>query len=68
MISDFREGLDQFFDIGDEICCASTTDEVREALDMNEDERRRMGQAARARVLAQHTAMHRAQELEKLLA
>jgi spore maturation protein CgeB len=67
VISDRWEGLESFFDIGDEIRCASTTDEVLDALDMSEEQRRRMGQAARARVLAQHTAMHRAIELERAI-
>jgi spore maturation protein CgeB len=67
VISDHWEGLDTFFDIGDEICCASTTDDVLEAFEMDEHERRRMGHAARARVLAQHTARHRAEELERML-
>jgi spore maturation protein CgeB len=67
VISDRWEGLDQFFDIGDEIACASTTDEVLDALAMDSTHRQRMGRAARARVLAQHTAMHRAQTLERLL-
>jgi hypothetical protein len=34
---------------------------------MDDAARQRMGRAARARVLAQHTAMHRAQTLERLL-
>ena len=68
VISDQWTGLDSFFDIGDEIRCASTTDEVLDALQMTEQERRRLGRNARARVLAQHTAAHRAEELERILA
>jgi spore maturation protein CgeB len=68
VISDRWDGLDRFFDIGDEIKCASTTDDVLAALDMDGEERKRVGRAARARVLAHHTAMHRAQELERLFA
>jgi spore maturation protein CgeB len=68
VISDRWEGLDQFFDIGDEIKCASSTDEVLDAMAMDDEERKRIGRAARARVLAHHTADHRAQELEKLFA
>jgi spore maturation protein CgeB len=68
VISDRWEGLDHFFDIGDEIKCASTTEEVLEALDMDTVERKRIGRAARARVLAHHTADHRAQELERMFA
>jgi spore maturation protein CgeB len=68
VISDRWEGLDQFFDIGDEITCASSTEEVLDALQMDDAERKRMGRAARARVLAEHTAKHRAYELERLFA
>ena len=68
VISDRWEGLEQFFDIGDEIKCASTTEEVLEALAMDDVERKRVGRAARARVLAHHTAAHRAEEIEKLFA
>jgi spore maturation protein CgeB len=35
---------------------------------MDDAERKRMGRAARARVLAEHTATHRAYELERLFA
>ena len=68
VISDRWEGLEHFFDIGDEIRCASTTEEVLEALAMDDGQRKRVGRAARARVLAHHTAAHRAAEIEKLLA
>ena len=68
VISDRWEGLESFFEIGDEIRCASTTDEVLDALQMSNDERKRLGRNARARVLAHHTAAHRAQELERILA
>jgi spore maturation protein CgeB len=68
VISDRWEGLDHFFDIGDEIRCASTTEEVLEVLQMNEGDRKRIGLAARARVLAHHTADHRAHELERFFA
>lgn len=68
VISDRWEGLDHFFDIGDEIKCASSTEEVLDALEMDDAERKRIGRAARARVLAHHTADHRAQEIEKLFA
>jgi spore maturation protein CgeB len=67
VISDWWEGLDSFFSIGEEICCATTTDEVLDALSMDETQRQRMGRAARARVLAHHTAAHRAEDLERLL-
>ena len=66
VISDRWDGLEQFFDIGGEIKCASNTDEVLEVMQTGASERKRIGRAARARVLAHHTAAHRAQELERL--
>ena len=66
VISDHWEGLGQFFDVGDEIRCASSTEDVLDALVMGAEERKRIGRAARARVLAQHTAAHRAEEMERL--
>jgi spore maturation protein CgeB len=67
VISDRWEGLEHFFEIGSEICCASTTEEVLAALHMSAGERTRIGRAARSRVLAHHTAAHRAQQLEQIL-
>ena len=68
VITDRWAGLDQFFDPGGEIKCASSTDEVLEAMQTDASERKRIGRAARARVLAHHTATHRAQELARLFA
>lgn len=67
VVSGRWEGLDRFFEIGREIVCAETTDDVLAALEMDEASRRAMGRAARERVLAQHTSGHRAEELERLL-
>jgi spore maturation protein CgeB len=65
VISDFWEGLDHFFAPGEEILVARTADEAREYLTVTpETERRAIGERARARVLAAHTAAHRATELE----
>jgi spore maturation protein CgeB len=65
MISDYWDGLDSFFKIGVEILVARSPDEVLEYLrNVDEPERREIGRRARARVLAEHTAAHRAQELE----
>jgi spore maturation protein CgeB len=65
VISDRWEGLDSFFEPGREIVIARTASDVIDCLDnMAEDERRSMGQRARERVLAKHTAAKRAEELE----
>ncbi|HEX6978294.1 MAG TPA: glycosyltransferase [Alphaproteobacteria bacterium] len=65
IISDWWEGLDSLFAPGKEILVAQTAREIMDMLDIGEAERRRIGQAARARFLLCHTARHRAQELER---
>lgn len=65
VISDAWPGLDAFFKPGRDIALASCADDV---LAMLATDPAPMGAAARARVLAAHTAAHRAAELEALLA
>lgn len=68
MISDRWEGIEAFFVPGREIFLPAGTDEVVEILrTTHPDDRRAVGAAARARVLAEHTAEHRAAELEAML-
>ncbi|HEV2734087.1 MAG TPA: glycosyltransferase [Longimicrobiaceae bacterium] len=68
MISDRWPGIDRFFTPGREILLPESTDEVVAILrGTHPDDRRAIGEAARARVLAEHTAEHRAEELESLL-
>ena len=65
IISDEWPGLNTFFRIGEEILTAKTAGEVLQYLrDIPETERRALGERARARVLREHTASHRAEELE----
>jgi spore maturation protein CgeB len=65
VVSDRWEGLHSFFANEEEILVADGPDDVLRHLDRVDDERRRaIGTAARARVLAAHTAEHRAVELE----
>jgi spore maturation protein CgeB len=65
IISDYWPGLEEFLKPGEEILIASTADEVlRYLAEIGERERREIGARARARVLAEHTAAHRAAELE----
>jgi spore maturation protein CgeB len=65
IVSDWWEGLDDFFEPGREILVARTAaDTLRYLRDLPDDERRAIGARARARVLAAHTAAHRAAELE----
>src|ERR1043166_2841455 len=69
IISDYWPGLETFFKLGHDIVTASTADEVLRYLsEISESERRAIGQRARKRVLADHTAERRAIELEEYVA
>jgi spore maturation protein CgeB len=69
IISDCWEGLDRFFEPGEEILLArSAHDTLRYLRELPDVERRAIGRRARERVLAAHTAAHRAAELEGYLA
>ena len=68
IISDHWKGLDEFFQPEHEILIARESNEVVAALQRDEEELRQIATAARERVLAEHTARHRAEELEQLLA
>jgi len=68
VVSDWWEGLDTFFTPGIEILVARTTEDVLAALDLDPAARRQLGQSARARALAEHTAAARVEQLERLLA
>lgn len=66
IISDVWPGLDTFFRTGVEVLVATSPAEVLAHLqDLSDTERRRLGEAARRRVLSEHTATHRAAELER---
>jgi spore maturation protein CgeB len=65
IISDWWDGLDALFTPGEEILISRSADDtLRHLRDTPEADRRRISQAARAKVLANHTAAHRAAELE----
>ena len=65
IISDAWPGLDRLFRLGEEILVAGSAADVLHILrTMPESRRRAVAAAARARVLAAHTADHRAAELE----
>lgn len=69
VVSDWWEGLATFFTPGTEILVARSAAEVVHHLgSVDEDWRAQLGAAARARVLAEHTAEHRAEELEEHVA
>jgi spore maturation protein CgeB len=66
IISDTWRGLKGFFVPGTEILTARSTNDILEYLqDIPEPQRKDIGMNARRRVLQQHTAMHRAAELER---
>ena len=68
VISDRWKGIGEFFVPGVEILVADSTQEVlRHLHEIPEDERLALGERARAKVLAVHTAAHRAAELEGYL-
>lgn len=68
MISDRWPGIDHFFNPGTEILLPESTEEVIGILrGTPDDARRAIGLAARERILAEHTAEHRAEELEALV-
>jgi spore maturation protein CgeB len=69
IVSDRWEGLDTLLEPGREIVLADSADQVLKLLrSASEPDRRAMAKAARDRILAQHTAVHRAAELDALLA
>ena len=67
VLSDTWEGLDAFFEPGREILVAHGTDDALEALSLSREALAKIGAAARARALEQHTADHRARELVRVL-
>lgn len=65
VISDRWDGLDQIFTRGEEILVADSPEEVvRYLAETGEDKRLALGERARARVLAEHTAERRCEQLE----
>ncbi len=69
IISDWWPGLEEFFRPGEDILIARSTEELLRCLEQtSEVERRALGAAARRKVLARHTAAHRAEEIEAAVA
>jgi spore maturation protein CgeB len=65
VISDYWDGLEEFFEPGRDILIARSASDVAAILhDVPDEERVALGEQARERVLARHTAAHRAAELE----
>ena len=65
IISDRWTGIETLFDVGSEVLIADSSQEALAMIrDIPESERMRIGQRARKRVLADHTAERRAEQLE----
>ncbi|MBM0108044.1 glycosyltransferase [Steroidobacter sp. S1-65] len=68
IISDEWVGIDEVLEPGKEILLASSTEDVTRYLDEVSDEQaRQIAVAARERVCAEHSSVHRAEELERYL-
>jgi spore maturation protein CgeB len=68
IISDSWQGLEIFLDPGKEVLVAGNGEEVAGHLgQLTRAQSRAIGFAARERILAQHTYVHRAAQLESLL-
>jgi spore maturation protein CgeB len=69
ILSDYWAGLDEFLTPGQEILLPKDADEVAAILThLSYEEQIRIGERARERVLAEHTAEHRAMEFEGIVA
>jgi spore maturation protein CgeB len=67
ILSDWWEGLDDFFTPGSEILVAHTTEEAIQSLQLSQAELRRIAEAARERTLTEHTADRRVLDLENAI-
>lgn len=67
ILSDTWDGLEDFYEPGREILLASTTEDAIGAISLTDAELRRIADAGRERTIVEHTAAHRAWELERLL-
>lgn len=68
IVSDTWPGLETFFTPSEEIVLAQTSDDVLDILaHISDEQRARIGRNARERILASHTAAHRAAEFEAIV-
>ena len=66
LLTDYWEGLESFFDLGDEIVRVETAEDVVGVLQRSDAELQALAGRARARALAEHTGECRAVELERI--
>ena len=67
IVSDWWEGLDNFFASDSEILIASSPDDVLAALELEDAQLNGIANAARERVLTEHTGAERAREFEQIV-
>jgi spore maturation protein CgeB len=67
IISDWWEGLDEFFVADSEIFIATSAEDVLAALQSDDSQLSRIANAARERVLAEHTGAQRAVQFEEII-
>jgi len=67
ILSDWWDGLDEFFAPDSEILIASLAEEVLAALELSDAQLSQIACAARERVLAEHTGAQRARQFQKIL-
>jgi spore maturation protein CgeB len=67
IVSDAWEGLDAFFRPNEEIIIAAASADVTTALEIDEQELKKMARRARERVLEEHSSRRRADQLLQLL-
>lgn len=68
LITDAWEGIEEFFEPGEEILVARNGDEVAaQIVDLTMERARQIGCAAYRRVLAEHTYAHRAAQFDQIL-
>ncbi len=66
LLTDVWDGLESFFKPGQELLQVTSADDVVNALSLSDRELRAIAEAAREKVLAEHTGECRVQELERL--
>lgn len=67
IVSDWWDGLTEFFRPGEEILIVQNAEDVIRALELEENELRRLARASQERALSEHTAERRARELVGLI-
>ncbi|HEX2242459.1 MAG TPA: glycosyltransferase [Gammaproteobacteria bacterium] len=67
IVTDCWDGLESFFQPGEEILVARQTEDVLAALEMSDEQLARMAGRARQRAIEEHCARRRARQLEAIL-